>query len=68
MKAIISRYSVNGNIPEVGMNDRVLVTHYKTLKSVENFAKRYALGKPYRIELFKDNRFYAEPYKIIIGI
>ena len=69
MKAIISRH-VNGSFAEVGMSNRVLVSHYKTREGVRRFAKKYAANSPsrlYRIEYFTDENFYGLPYAAETG-
>lgn len=64
MKAIISRQDSNGRIPEVGTTDRTVVSHYKTLQGVRRYARKYANGKLYRIEFFKDECFYGDPFRV----
>ena len=67
MKAIISRQSANGLIPNVGTSDRIVVSHYKTKDGVRRFAKKYAAGRAYRIEFFLDEKFYCEPFAVETG-
>jgi len=64
MKAIVSR-AVNGAFPEVGTSDRMIVSNLKTHHGVMRRARRYAQGKPFRVEFFTDEGFYGEPYRVI---
>lgn len=65
MKAIISRARLDGSIPEVGTNDRMLVSDLKTEQGVIRRARVYARGKAFRVEFFMDARFYSDPYKTV---
>jgi len=66
VKAIISRANSCGAIAEVGTTDRTVVSHYKTSGGVVRYARKYAQGKPFRVEFFHDEKFYAEPYMVIV--
>lgn len=65
MKAIVSRQTSYGTIPEVGMSDRMLISDLTTERGVIRRAKQYAQGKPFRIEFFHSDRFYSDPYKTL---
>lgn len=66
MKAIISRERNDGTFAEVGTSDRTVVAGL-TYRGVIRRARRYAQGKRFRVELFHDEQFYAEPYRVIIA-
>ena len=64
MKAIVSRQLASGSYAEVGMNDRVVISGIKTRRGILMRAARFARG-PHRVELFQDDRFYAEPLAVL---
>ncbi len=64
MIAIVSR-EVGGKFPEVGMSDKTIFTHYKTVCGLLRYGVRpYAKGKRCRVELFHDRDLYKEPYRV----
>jgi hypothetical protein len=71
MKALISRTAETGTLATVGSGNQTVVSHYKTLRGVLRFARKYAnstsysQGKPYRVEFYTDNHFYGDPFKIV---
>lgn len=60
MKAIITRPNEDGSYDEVGMNNRYLVSHYKTKRGL----LRYGIAKHYkgkvRIEIWYGDNIYKE--------
>lgn len=65
MKAIVSR-ATNGVFPEVGTDNRILVSGLKTHHGVTRRARRYAQGKSFRIEFFASEHLYGKPYRVIV--
>ena len=65
MKAIISRQDSAGRIVEVGTNNRILVTRFKTTNGVMRYANEYAGGLPHRVEFFHDHAIYKTPFKSV---
>jgi hypothetical protein len=64
MKALISREDEHGRIAEVGGMNQIFVSGYKTIRGIIKSAKRYANGKRFKIEFFRDSDVYGEPFKI----
>ncbi len=68
MKIIVTRQNDRGVFLEVGMSDRALVSNYKTIKgAIKHFAKPYANGKPYKLEIYFGDSIYGNPDKVIYG-
>lgn len=59
LKIIVTR-QVNGKFQDCGMNDRTIFSHYKTLSNALRYgAKRFANGKPCRVEVYPSGNIYA---------
>ena len=66
MKAIITRKNQDGSYDNVGMRNRFLANHYKTVKSL----MRYGISENWRsrgvrVEIFNYNLYQEKPDKII---
>lgn len=53
LKIIVTKQNNDGSYDSVGMNNRALFSHYKTVKNAVKFgALPYAKGKPCRVEIY----------------
>lgn len=66
MRAIISRADETGKIADVGTTDRTLAMHYKTERGILHFAQDYAGPNDYRVEFFRGENIYGEPFKTML--
>lgn len=65
MKAIVTRQNADGTYDNVGMNNRTLFSQYRTKVGLIHYGvKRFANGKKCRVELFRDNEIYGDPYEV----
>ena len=65
MKVIITKQNKDGSFDQVGMINRRLFSHYKTI----NGALRYACPNwmdPCLFEFFTDSGIYGKPFKTMI--
>lgn len=63
--AIVSRDNGKGKIPEVGMNDRMVVSDLETEKGIFNRAREFADGKQFRVEFYSHSHA-TKPYRVVL--
>jgi hypothetical protein len=67
IKAIVTAARPDGTFDEVGMNNRTVVGPYRRDFYIWRAARAYGRGRPFRIEFFRGDRIYGNPYKIEYG-
>ena len=61
MKIIVTKENADGTYDDVGTNNRVLISGYKTLKNAMKFGvKPFANNKPIRVEIYPHGNIYVE--------
>lgn len=57
---IVTRQNTNGTYDNVGMGNRAMFNHYKTVRGAIKYgAKAFANGKPFRVEVYPSGNVYA---------
>jgi hypothetical protein len=55
MKLILTRQNPNGTYDEVGMNNRTVISGYKTMRNAIKYrVLPFSLGRPVRVEEYGD--------------
>jgi hypothetical protein len=65
MYAIVATMNSDGTFDEVGMNNRAPVSHLKTEKGILNWARKYARGKTFKVDIYYDC-YSNKPLKTIV--
>jgi len=66
IKAIISvREHDQAAFPEVGMRNRLVITR-PTVKGIRTVALKLAAGRPCRVEMYNEDRFYVPTAPITV--
>lgn len=66
MKAICSTQYEDGTWREVGMVGRCIL-HGSTLKKIQDKARAFSHGKPYRLEVFANGNIQGKPSIVAYG-
>jgi len=66
MRAIVTKQNADGSYDEVGMNNRTIIGPYKRYGTINKYARLYANGKMYRVELYAD-RIDGKPFDVYVG-
>lgn len=66
MKIVVTIKSPDGSYDEVGMQNRAIFTHYKTLQGAIKYgALRFAKGKPFRLEVLDEANVFGKSKQVI---